>query len=96
MFLLSWVRRAVLIRIVLRELAEKLGARAFLVDGADELEEQWFQTAARVGVTAGASAPEVLVQGVLDRLRGWGGTVAKEVEGRQERVTFSLPKGLQV
>ena len=80
----------------LRELAEKLGSRAFLVDNADELDRAWFDGVARVGVTAGASAPEVLVQAVLERLKVWGGSVVREAEGRQENVTFSLPKGLQL
>jgi 4-hydroxy-3-methylbut-2-enyl diphosphate reductase len=80
----------------LRELAEKLGTSAYLVDGASELDPDWFEGAGRVGVTAGASAPEVLVQEVLDRLKGWGGTVTTEATGKQETVTFSLPKGLQI
>ncbi|MGB0750961.1 MAG: 4-hydroxy-3-methylbut-2-enyl diphosphate reductase [Gammaproteobacteria bacterium] len=80
----------------LRELAEKLGSRAFLVDNADELDREWFDGVTRVGVTAGASAPEVLVQAVLNRLKSWGGSTVQEAEGRQENVTFSLPKGLQL
>ncbi|NKC13903.1 MAG: 4-hydroxy-3-methylbut-2-enyl diphosphate reductase [Gammaproteobacteria bacterium] len=79
----------------LRELAEKLGTRAYLVDGAHELHRDWVDGAARIGVTAGASAPEVLVQEVLEQLRRWGGHEIRETEGRQEQVTFSLPKGLQ-
>lgn len=80
----------------LRELAEKLGTHAYLVDGASELRKEWFEGSTRVGVTAGASAPEILVQAVLEQLREWGGVVAREAQGRQEHVTFSLPKGLQV
>ena len=80
----------------LRELAEKLGSRAFLVDNADELDREWFDGVTRVGVTAGASAPEVLVQAVLNRLKAWGGSTVQEAKGRQENVTFSLPKGLQL
>ncbi len=79
----------------LRELAEKLGTRAYLVDGAHEVQRQWLENVERVGVTAGASAPEVLVKDVLGRLREWGGVGCTEVEGRSEKVTFSLPKGLQ-
>ena len=79
----------------LRELAEKLGTRAYLVDGAHEVQRQWLENAERVGVTAGASAPEVLVKDVLGQLREWGGVGCTEVEGRSEKVTFSLPKGLQ-
>ena len=66
------------------------------MDNADELDRAWFDGVARVGVTAGASAPEVLVQAVLERLKVWGGSVVREAEGRQENVTFSLPKGLQL
>ncbi len=79
----------------LRELAEKLGTKAYLVDGAHEMHESWLHGAEKVGVTAGASAPEVLVQDVLNQLRKWGGATAQEVSGRSGKVTFSLPKGLQ-
>ncbi len=78
----------------LRELANNLGTRAYLVDNADDLDPAWFESVERVGLTAGASAPEVLVQDVLARLREWGGTQARESEGKRERVVFSLPKGL--
>jgi len=78
----------------LRELASKLGTTAYLVDNADELEREWFDGATRVGITAGASAPEILVQAVLSRLKTWGGSLAEEKEGKQERVVFSLPKSL--
>jgi len=79
----------------LREMAEREGARAWLVDGPDDLDREWFEGVAKVGVTAGASAPEVLVQQVVDRLRDWGGRTAQEREGRAETVTFSLPKLLR-
>jgi 4-hydroxy-3-methylbut-2-enyl diphosphate reductase len=78
----------------LRELADNLGTPAYLVDNAEELQPAWFEGAEKVGLTAGASAPEVLVQDVLARLREWGGTQAFEAEGNRERVVFSLPKGL--
>ena len=78
----------------LREVAINLGTPAFLVDSADQLERAWFDGAARVGVTAGASAPEVLVRTVVDRLTEWGGTKVTENEGRREAVVFSLPKNL--
>jgi 4-hydroxy-3-methylbut-2-enyl diphosphate reductase len=78
----------------LRELAANLGARAYLVDNAGDLDPAWFQGVRRVGLTAGASAPEVLVQEVLARLLEWGGTRARESGGERERVVFSLPKGL--
>ncbi|MCP1726223.1 4-hydroxy-3-methylbut-2-enyl diphosphate reductase [Natronospira proteinivora] len=79
----------------LREMAEREGAQAWLVDGPDDLDRGWFDGVAKVGVTAGASAPEVLVQQVVDRLRDWGGRTAQEREGRAETVTFSLPKLLR-
>ncbi len=78
----------------LRELADNLGTKAYLVDNADDLDPAWFEGVDRVGLTAGASAPEVLVQDVLVRLREWGGVQARELEGKRERVVFSLPKGL--
>jgi 4-hydroxy-3-methylbut-2-enyl diphosphate reductase len=79
----------------LRELAEKSGAAGYLVDGPENLERAWFEGARTVGVTAGASAPEVLVQRVVARLREWGGEIAEEVVGREEHVLFSLPRELR-
>ena len=78
----------------LRELASKLGTTSYLVDNADELQREWFDGAARVGLTAGASAPEILVQAVLSRLKEWGGSFIEEKVGKQERVVFGLPKSL--
>ncbi len=78
----------------LRELASKLGTTSYLVDNADELQREWFAGAARVGLTAGASAPEILVQAVLSRLKDWGGSFIEEKVGKQERVVFGLPKSL--
>lgn len=78
----------------LRELAESEGCRAWLVDGADDLHAEWFDGVLTVGVTAGASAPELLVGQVVDRLKTWGGVTAAEVPGREETVVFSLPKDL--
>ena len=78
----------------LREVASKLGTPAHLVDDAGQLNRDWFRGASRVGVTAGASAPEVLVQDVLSRLREWGGKHATESTGIAEKVVFSLPRGL--
>ena len=78
----------------LREVAAKLGVPAYLVDSASELREDWFSDESRVGVTAGASAPEVLVRGVIERLKEWGGHAAAEVTGIEEKIVFSLPKGL--
>jgi len=80
----------------LRELADKAGIPGYLVDDADDLNREWFEGKATVGVTAGASAPEVLVQRVIERLRGWGGELPAEVEGREEYVVFGLPRELRV
>lgn len=79
----------------LRELAERCGARAWLVDGADDIRPEWVSGAQTVGVTAGASAPEVLVAGVLDRLRALGGGEVTELSGRPEHITFSMPRELR-
>ena len=80
----------------LRELAEKQGVPAHLIDGAENIDPQWLEGRRRVGVTAGASAPESLVQGVVARLREWGGVQARELEGDPENVTFALPRELRV
>jgi 4-hydroxy-3-methylbut-2-enyl diphosphate reductase len=80
----------------LRELAEKQGVSAFLIDGADDIDPQWLTGRSRVGVTAGASAPELLVQGVLQRLRELGADSVRELEGEPENVIFALPKELRV
>ena len=80
----------------LRELAERQGARAFLLDGADGLELSWFTGARAIGVTAGASAPEAVVQGVIAQLRAWGAEGAEELAGTPETITFSLPKELRM
>jgi 4-hydroxy-3-methylbut-2-en-1-yl diphosphate reductase len=79
----------------LRELAQRCGVPGYLVDGPDELDCKWFEHCTVVGVTAGASAPEILVQRVVERLRSWGGEPAREITGREERVTFSLPRELK-
>ena len=78
----------------LRELAERLGAQAYMVDSADDLKPEWFAGRRRVGVTAGASAPEVLVQQVVDRLRALGAVSVRSLPGAAETVHFPLPKGL--
>jgi 4-hydroxy-3-methylbut-2-enyl diphosphate reductase len=80
----------------LREIAEKVGIPGYLVDGPEDLRREWFDGKQSVGVTAGASAPEILVQRVVDRLREWGGTVPVETTGEQENVVFSLPRELRV
>ncbi|EJN40033.1 4-hydroxy-3-methylbut-2-enyl diphosphate reductase [Pseudomonas sp. NPDC089395] len=80
----------------LRELAERMGTPAYLIDGAEDMQRDWFDQAARIGITAGASAPEVLVRGVIDQLKAWGATGAEELDGRPENITFSMPKELRV
>jgi 4-hydroxy-3-methylbut-2-enyl diphosphate reductase len=80
----------------LRELAEKQGARAFLIDGAEHIDPAWVAGARRVGLTAGASAPEVLVQGVVARLRELGAEAVEHLEGEPENVVFALPKELRI
>lgn len=80
----------------LRELAERLGTRAYLVDDADQLQAEWFQGVATVGVTAGASAPEVLVQQVVARLQVIGGGEVCELGGKEEDVIFEVPQELRL
>ncbi len=80
----------------LRELAERMGKSAYLVDNADQLEKQWFEAKNKIGVTAGASAPEILIKQVIQRLQDWGATPPKELQGREENITFSLPKELRI
>jgi 4-hydroxy-3-methylbut-2-enyl diphosphate reductase len=79
----------------LRELAGKAGKPGYLVDGPEDLRHEWFDGVGTVAVTAGASAPEVLVQGVVRQLLEWGGQVVDEVSGREEHVMFSLPRELR-
>lgn len=80
----------------LRELAEISGVKAYLIDKADEIDESWLVGAQRIGVTAGASAPEVLVQEVLSYLRARDDFAVQQLDGREERVHFVLPKPLRV
>ena len=79
----------------LRELGERAGVPSFLVDGPQDLQLQWFEGCKAVGVTAGASAPEVLVGEVVAQLQAWGGSVAEELVGRPENIVFSLPRALR-
>ncbi len=79
----------------LRELAERMGCRAYLVDNASQLEQGWFAGVDTVGLTAGASAPEVLIQQVIDQLCQWGAQPPQELAGRAEHITFSLPRELR-
>jgi 4-hydroxy-3-methylbut-2-en-1-yl diphosphate reductase len=78
----------------LREVAEKQGAAAYLVDNAEEIQPEWLDAKVRIGVTAGASAPEVLVTQVIARLRALGANSITEAQGVTEKITFPLPKGL--
>ena len=80
----------------LRELAERMNCRAYLIDNATEMNKSWFDGIQSVGVTAGASAPEVLIQEVLQQLQEWGGDLPSELSGIEENVTFSLPKALRI
>ena len=80
----------------LREVARKLGTESYMVDSADELQAQWFEGRQRVGLTAGASAPEVLVQQVADRLKALGAVSVRKLPGMAETVKFPLPKGLRL
>jgi 4-hydroxy-3-methylbut-2-enyl diphosphate reductase len=79
----------------LREVALAEGARAHMIDGPEDLRREWFEGVERVGLTAGASAPEELVQRVLDRLREWGATQVVESDGRSEQVRFPVPRALR-
>ncbi|MGK8438006.1 4-hydroxy-3-methylbut-2-enyl diphosphate reductase [Ectopseudomonas hydrolytica] len=80
----------------LRELAERMGTPAYLIDGAEDLKHEWFDGVKGIGITAGASAPEVLVRGVVEQLRAWGAAGETELDGRPENITFSMPKELRV
>jgi 4-hydroxy-3-methylbut-2-enyl diphosphate reductase len=76
----------------LRELAEKQGVRSFLIDGAEHIERSWLDGVNRIGLTAGASAPEKLVCDVIARLQSWGAGAVRELDGDPENITFALPK----
>jgi len=80
----------------LRELAEKQGVRAYLIDGAEHIERTWLDGVRRIGVTAGASAPEKLVRDVIARLQSWGAGAVSELDGEPETITFALPKELRL
>ncbi len=80
----------------LRELAVKLGTPGYMVDNADELQPAWFDGVARVGLTAGASAPEVLVKQVIERIKALGAVSVRKMDGIEETVKFPLPKGLKI
>ncbi|MGG2143652.1 4-hydroxy-3-methylbut-2-enyl diphosphate reductase [Symbiopectobacterium sp. RP] len=80
----------------LAELAQRSGIPAYLVDSANDIQERWLTDVACIGVTAGASAPDILVQQVIERLKSFGGKVALELEGREENIVFEVPKELRV
>ncbi|HNH44952.1 MAG TPA: 4-hydroxy-3-methylbut-2-enyl diphosphate reductase, partial [Agitococcus sp.] len=80
----------------LRELAERMGAKAYLIDNAEQLQKEWFDSTQKIGLTAGASAPEILIQQVVQRLQQWGGQTPQEITGREENVVFSMPKELRI
>jgi len=80
----------------LTEVARKLGVPAYMVDTASELQPQWLEGRARVGLTAGASAPEVLVQEVIERIRALGAVAVRRMNGIEETIKFPLPKGLKL
>ena len=79
----------------LREVARKLGTESYMVDSADELQAHWFNGRQRVGLTAGASAPEILVRQVIDRIKALGAVSVRKMDGIQETIKFPLPKGLK-
>ena len=80
----------------LREVARKLGTESYMVDSADELQPHWFEGRQRVGLTAGASAPDLLVRQVVDRIRALGAVSVRTLAGTPETVKFPLPKGLKL
>ncbi len=79
----------------LRELAERMGSESYLIDHALEIKEQWFEGKQSIGITAGASAPEILVKEVIDRLRELGGHEPEEIQGVEENIVFSMPRELK-
>ncbi len=80
----------------LRELGERMGSKAYLIDNRDEIEASWFDGIKKVGITAGASAPEVLVKQVVARIQELGGNIPVELDGREENIVFHLPKELRL
>ena len=80
----------------LRELAERMGKNAYLIDNAEQLQQSWFDLDSKIGVTAGASAPEILIKQVIQRLQDWGATARTELQGCEENITFSLQKELRI
>ncbi|MNP31979.1 4-hydroxy-3-methylbut-2-enyl diphosphate reductase [compost metagenome] len=73
-----------------------MGTPGYLIDGAEDMRREWFDGVRSIGITAGASAPEVLVRGVIEQLRKGGAKPEVELDGREENITFSMPKELRV
>lgn len=80
----------------LRELSERIGCEAYLIDDAEQIEKSWLKDVSVIGITAGASAPEVLVRGVVERLKAFGANAPEELDGKPENVVFSMPKELRI
>lgn len=80
----------------LRELSEKLGTTSYLIDCPEDLKEEWLTEQTKVGVTAGASAPEELVNQIIEQVKAFGGTTVEELTGREENMFFEVPKELQI
>ena len=80
----------------LRELSERMGTPAYLIDGASEIQAAWLQGVGKIGVTAGASAPDVLVHQVIEHLHAQGASGAEELAGKEENIVFSVPKELRI
>lgn len=80
----------------LRELSEKLGTTSYLIDCPEDLNEEWLTEKAKIGVTAGASAPEALVNQIIEKIKALGGTTVDELTGREENMFFEVPKELQI
>ncbi|MBL4647803.1 MAG: 4-hydroxy-3-methylbut-2-enyl diphosphate reductase [Gammaproteobacteria bacterium] len=79
----------------LRELAERMGCTAYLIDSAEHIQRDWLADNCTIGVTAGASAPEILVQQIIEKLRDWGAKFVEEIAGIEENIAFALPKSLR-
>jgi 4-hydroxy-3-methylbut-2-enyl diphosphate reductase len=79
----------------LRDVAQRSGAQSYMIDNAEELKEEWFAGVTRVGLTAGASAPDILVQQVIARMRALGAVSVRTLDGVEETIKFPLPKGLK-
>ena len=80
----------------LRELAERMGTTAYLIDDHTEIQADWIKNASTVSVTAGASAPEILVEQVMEKLKSLGANSVEEIDGREENIVFSMPKALKI